>query len=55
MKTQMIKVDANDLKRLVKDVALIKNILLSEGEFTNWAKKELIKARELPDSEYFSL
>ena len=55
METQKIKVDANDLKQLVQDVQLLKNVLLSEGELTNWAKKELAEARKIPDSEMISL
>jgi len=45
METPMIKVDANDLRQLVQDVKLLKNVLLSEGELTDWAKKELAEAR----------
>ncbi|MCK4553035.1 hypothetical protein KAT80_02435 [Candidatus Pacearchaeota archaeon] len=54
METQ--KVDASDLRQLVQDVALIKRILLlnEEGEFTEWAKKELAEARKVPDSELLS-
>ena len=33
---------------IVEDVELIKNILLSEGELTPWAKKELAEARKIP-------
>jgi len=55
MKTQTIKVDANDLRQLISNVELIKNVLLSEGELTDWAKKELAEARETPDSEYISM
>ena len=55
METQMIKVNADDLRQLIQDVRLLKNVLLSEGELTDWAKGELSKARALPDSEYVSL
>ena len=34
------------LNKLVEDVELIKNILMSEGELTDWAKQELIEARQ---------
>jgi len=55
METQKVKVDANDLKQLIQDVQLLKNVLLSEGELTDWAKQELDNARALPDLEYVSL
>ena len=51
----MIKVDANDSKQLIQDVQILKNVILSEGDLTDWAKEELAKARALPDSEYVSL
>ena len=44
-----------DIKRLIVDVALIKNAFLDEGELTDWAKEELKKAREEDESEYISL
>ncbi len=44
-----------DIKKLMIDVALIKNMLLNEGELTDWAKEELKKARESDESEYASL
>lgn len=57
----MMKVDANDVKQLVRDVDMIKAILLShksfpdpEGELSDWAKKELAEARKTPDSELLS-
>jgi len=37
-----------NLLKLMRDVELMKNILMSEGELTGWAKKELAKAREIP-------
>lgn len=56
----MIKVDANAFSRLLNDVALIKEILISggadaEGEPAEWAKKELEEARQIPRSENISL
>ncbi len=58
----MIKVDANDLKKLILNVELIKEFLLSrelyrdsDGELTDWAKMELEEARKIPDSENISL
>jgi len=44
-----------DIKKLMVDVALIKNLLVEKGELTDWAKKELKKAREEDESEYTSL
>lgn len=62
MEMQTVKVDANDLKKLILDVGLMKEILLSgklysdpEGELTDWAKKELARARATPDSELISM
>ena len=62
MEAQMVKIDANDLRQLILDVKLMKEILLSgklyydyEGELSDWAKEELVKARETPDSEYISM
>ena len=44
-----------DIKKLMIDVAIIKNTLLNEIELTDWAKEELKKAREENESEYISL
>lgn len=44
-----------NIKKLMIDVALIKNAFLNEGELTDWAKEELKKAREENKSEYISL
>lgn len=61
MKTGMMNVDANDVKQLVRNVEMIKAILLShrsypdpEGELSDWAKRELAEARKTPDSELLS-
>ena len=50
------------LKKLMEDVALIKEILFfnknikdPEGELSDWAKRELNEAREIPEEEYISL
>ena len=48
-KTATIKVE--DLSRLLDDIELIKNILISEGELTPWARRELEEARKVPHSE----
>jgi len=62
MKTQTIKVDAGDLKKLILTVEMMKEILLSgklyydyEGELSDWAKKELEETRKTPDSELISM
>ena len=43
-----------DMEKIKRDVELIKNILMSEGELTDWAKKELKNARNEPESRYIS-
>ena len=55
MELQTTNVKTEDLAQLKQDIALIKNILFSEGELTDWAKKELAEARATPDSEYISM
>ncbi len=62
MEKEIVKINVDDFKRLLADVELIKNILVSgsqvhdpEGELTDWAKKELADARKIPDSENISL
>ncbi|MBI5803135.1 hypothetical protein HY448_00405 [Candidatus Pacearchaeota archaeon] len=47
-------INEKELRQLIQDVALIKNILLSEGDLTDWAKNELKRARNAPESEYIS-
>lgn len=42
------------LARLASDVELIKNILMSEGELSDWAVKELAKARNRSRTEKLS-
>jgi len=42
------------LARLASDVELIKNILMSEGELSDWAVKELAKARKRSRTEKLS-
>jgi len=44
-----------DIRKLVVDVALIKNLLAEEGELSDWAKEELKKAREEPEEDYIEL
>lgn len=54
MDTTTTNVRIEDLAQLRNDVELIKNILLSEGELTDWAKKELARVRKIPESECVS-
>ncbi len=61
MEVQTVKIDANDLRQLISDVRLMKEILLSvriypdyEEELSDWAKNELAEARKIPDSELLS-
>ena len=42
------------LTKLVRDVELIKKVLIPEGELTDWAKSQLEKARKTSRSEYVS-
>ncbi len=42
------------MMKIQRDIELIKNILFSEGELSNWAKKELTKSRNASCSEYLS-
>ena len=44
-----------DILKLQRDMSVIKHILSEEGKLTTWAKKELEKARLLPESEYVDL
>ena len=41
-----------DLEELRRDVDVIKHILSEEGKLSEYAKKQLAKARKTPDSEY---
>ena len=43
------------LIKLIRDVELIKNILMSEGELTEYAKRELKKARAEKEEDYTNL
>ena len=44
-----------DMIKIQQELDLIKNVLLFEGELTDWAKSELKRAREEDESEYVSL
>ena len=58
-----VNVKTEDLRRLMKDVAQIKEMLMVEKEgremeeieLTNWAKTELEEARKRPEKEYVLL
>ena len=58
-----LNVRAEDLKKLIRDVAQIKEMLIAEKEeremeemeLTDWAKNELEEARKRPEKEYISL
>ena len=59
MTSKMIKVNAGDFKKLTRDVEAIKTYLLplrdDEGELTDWAKKELARARATPLEDHISM
>ena len=44
-----------DMVKIQRELELIKRVLLSEGELTDWAKEELQKARKEDESEYIDL
>lgn len=44
-----------DLMDIKKDLDIIKNILSENYELSDFAKKELLIARETPESEYSDL
>ena len=52
-----VNVKSEDLQKLIKDVELIKNILLEktdEIELSDWAKKAIKEARNTPKEKYIS-
>jgi len=53
METASIKPE--DFKKLMRDVELIKRMLMEEKELTGWAENELEEARKRPEEEYVSL
>ena len=59
MESQQIGAIENNIKKLIRDVALIKEAIISknemEEELTDWAKNELEEARKTPDSKNVSL
>lgn len=58
---EITNIRSEDIEQLMKDVAMIKSVLLSgkiyddEGELSDWAINELREARLIPDSENISL
>ena len=54
METELKEMNENLIK-LREDVELIKNILMSEGELSDWAKEELQEARKRTEKDYVSL
>ena len=54
-----MEVDMNtlhgDMKRIERELALIKNMLLAEGELSDWARSELENARNEDPSSYTDL
>jgi hypothetical protein len=54
MEVKTINVDER-LNKIARDVELIKNILVSEGELSDWAEEEIDRARSNPELEYVSL
>ena len=59
METATKGINPEDIKRLMEDVALIKKALYinkkdPEGSLTEWAKKQLKKARETSPLQYIS-
>ena len=54
-----MEIDTNtlhrDMEKMRRDLELIKNILMSEGELTDWAKNSLKGARKEKESEYTDL
>jgi hypothetical protein len=49
-----IKALRQDVKLVLREIEVIKNVVLDDGEMTDWAKKELEEARKIPRSEYIS-
>lgn len=44
-----------ELMDVKTDVALIKHILVEEGELTSWAKNQLKEARQTPEHDHINL
>jgi|GEM_PF-1083489 len=58
METEISRIDERLIK-LARDIEIIKGLLMpkvdDEGELSDWAKNELERARNTPESEYVSL
>ena len=54
METDIKEINQNILQ-LRKELELIKNILLSEGELTDWARDSLAETRKEKEDEYTNL
>ena len=52
---EQISVSAKDIAQIKNDIELLKKILVVETELTDWAKQELIEARNEKEDEYVSL
>lgn len=50
-----MSVKVEDIAQIKRDVELLKNVLLSDGELSDWAKEALAKAREENEDSYVSL
>ena len=55
MDSEIANVKIEDLTQLIRDVGIIKNILLSEGELSDWAKNELAKVRKTPETDLIKI
>lgn len=57
MESEFKRIDERLIK-LAKDIELIKGLLMAkiddEGELSDWAKNELERSRNMPESEYIS-
>jgi hypothetical protein len=54
METESNEINKNLLK-MRRDIELIKNILMSEGELSDYSKSELAKSRAEKEEDYTSL
>ena len=52
---ETVSIKPEDFKKLMRDVELIKRMLMEEKELTGWAENELEEARKRPEEEYVSL
>ncbi len=50
--TQSLEQLHREIQDVRADLALIKNILVEEGELTSWAKKQLKQARQTDEKRY---